>query len=236
GGGAAVQKAVAERWQKITGVPLCEGYGLTECSPTVTCNPLHITAYTGSIGLPMPSTDVAIRDEDGTEVPIGAPGELCVRGPQVMKEYWHKPEETALVLRQGLLHTGDVATMDEGGYVRIVDRIKDMIIVNGFKVYPRNVEDIIYGFAGVGECVVAGVPDPARGEVVKAWIYPKAGAHIEVEALRVYLKHELQPVEVPKQIEITDAPLPKTLVGKLSRKELVAREAAKIPVSTKAER
>ena len=192
-------------------------------------NPTKGSNVSGSIGLPMPQTIVEIVSlEDGASlVPLGEKGELCVRGPQVMKGYWNNPDETAKVLKNGRLHTGDVAVMDEAGYVRIVDRIKDMIIVNGFKVYPRNVEDIIYQFDGVAECIVAGVPDAQRGEMVKAWVYPKPGAAVDTAQLRTFLKTQLSPTEVPRVIDVWDKPLPKTLIGKLSRKDLVAQDFAK---------
>ena len=189
-------------------------------------NPTDGRNVTGAIGLPVPGTIVEIISlEDGvTPVPLGEKGELCVRGPQVMSGYWNNPDETAKTIRNGRLHTGDVAIMGADGFVRIVDRIKDMIIVNGFKVYPRNVEDLIYQFDGVAECIVAGVPDAQRGEIVKAWIYPRAAAHIDTEALRVFLKEQLSPIEVPRQIDVWDKPLPKTLIGKLSRKDILALE------------
>ncbi len=228
-GGAPLPPEVKKSFEELTGAVVVEGYGLSESSPVVCVNPTEGKNKPGSIGLPVPGTIVEIISlEDGvTPVPLGEKGELCVRGPQVMKEYWHKPEETAQVLKGGRLHTGDVATMDADGYVSIVDRIKDMIIVNGFKVYPRNVEDVVYQFDGVGECIVAGVPDAARGEIVKAWVYPKDGKTIDVDGLRAYLKAELAPIEVPKTIELRAEPLPKTLLGKPSRKDLLAQEAAK---------
>ncbi len=225
-GGAPLPPEVKKTFERLTGALVLEGYGLSETSPVVCVNPTAGENVYGSIGLPVCGTTVEIISlEDGvTPVALGEAGELCVRGPQVMRGYWNNDEETDKVLRCGLLHTGDVATMDERGYVRIVDRIKDMVIVNGFKVYPRNVEDAIYAYDGVAECIVAGVPDAARGEVVKAWIYPKAGVTIHVEGLRAYLKEALSHIEVPRSIEIWDKPLPKTLIGKPSRKDLVELE------------
>jgi long-chain acyl-CoA synthetase len=230
-GGAPLPPEVKKTFEKLTQSIVVEGYGLSETSPVVCVNPTEGPNKPGSIGLPVPRTIVEIISlEDGvTPVPLGEKGELCVRGPQVMKEYWRRPEETAIVMKGGRLHTGDVAVMDEAGYVSIVDRIKDMIIVNGFKVYPRNVEDIVYQYEDVAECIVAGVPDAARGEIVKAWVYPKDGATIDTEKLRAYLKKELSPVEVPKVIVVRDQPLPKTLIGKPSRKDMVALDAAEAP-------
>jgi long-chain acyl-CoA synthetase len=227
-GGAPLPPEVKKTFEKLTGAVVVEGYGLSESSPVVCVNPTEGPNKPGSIGLPVPGTIVEIIDlESGQPVPLGEKGELCVRGPQVMKEYWNKPDETAQVLKNGRLHTGDVAVIDADGYVSIVDRIKDMIIVNGFKVYPRNVEDLIYQFEGVGECIVAGVPDAARGEIVKAWVVAKPGASVDTDALRTYLKEHLSPVEVPKVIELRTEALPKTMIGKLSRKDIVAQDLAK---------
>ena len=222
GGGAAVQKAVAERWQQITGVPLCEGYGLTECSPTVTCNPLDIKGFNGSIGLPLPSTEISIRDENGVEVPPGAPGELCVRGPQVMKGYWNRPDETARVMTQdGFLRTGDVATIDERGFVRIVDRQKDMILVSGFNVYPNEVEQVVALHPLVMEAAAIGVPDEASGEAVKLYVVRKDPA-LTVEALIAHCRESLAAYKVPRLVEFLDE-LPKSNVGKVLRRELRER-------------
>ena len=222
GGGAAVQRAVAERWQQITGVPLCEGYGLTECSPTVTCNPLHLTAYTGSIGLPMPSTDVSIRDEEGWEVPLGAPGELCVRGPQVMQGYWNRPDETARVMTaDGYLRTGDVASIDAKGFIRIVDRKKDMILVSGFNVYPNEVEQVVAMHPQVLEAAAVGVPDGASGEAVKLYVVKKDPA-LTAGALIAHCRESLTGYKVPRLIEFLDE-LPKSNVGKVLRRELRER-------------
>ena len=222
GGGAAVQKAVAERWQQITGVPLCEGYGLTECSPTVTCNPLDIKGFNGSIGLPLPSTEISIRDENGVEVPPGAPGELCVRGPQVMKRYWNRPDETARVMTpDGFLRTGDVATIDERGFVRIVDRQKDMILVSGFNVYPNEVEQVVALHPLVMEAAAIGVPDEASGEAVKLYVVRKDPA-LTVEALIAHCRESLAAYKVPRLVEFLDE-LPKSNVGKVLRRELRER-------------
>jgi long-chain acyl-CoA synthetase len=222
GGGAAVQRAVAERWQRISGVPLCEGYGLTECSPTVTCNPLHLTAYNGSIGLPMPSTDVSIRDENGAEVPMGEAGELCVRGPQVMKGYWNRPDETARVMTaDGFLRTGDVATIDADGFLRIVDRKKDLILVSGFNVYPNEVEQVVAMHPQVLEAAAVGVPDEASGEAVKLYVVKKDPA-LTAEALVAHCRESLTAYKVPKLVEFLDE-LPKSNVGKVLRRELRER-------------
>jgi len=227
-GGAPLPPEVKKTLEHLTGSIVVEGYGLSETAPVVCVNPTEGANNPGSIGLPVPQTIVEIISlEDGiTPMPLGEKGELCVRGPQVMKGYWKRQDETDQVMKNGRLHTGDVATMDADGYVRIVDRIKDMIIVNGFKVYPRNVEDLIYQFAGIGECIVAGVPDASRGEIVKAWVTAKPGEKVDVDALRVWLKKELSPVEVPKVIDLRTQPLPKTMIGKLSRKDMVALDLA----------
>ncbi len=227
-GGAPLPPEIKRTFEDLTGAVVVEGYGLSETSPVVCVNPTAGDNVSGSIGLPVPRTIVEIISlEDGvTPVPLGEKGELCVRGPQVMKGYWNNPDETAKVLKNGRLHTGDVATMDAQGYVRIVDRIKDMIIVNGFKVYPRNVEDLIYQFGGVLECIVAGVPDAQRGEIVKTWIVPKPGVNFDADALKAFLKAELSPVEVPRAIVVRTEALPKTLIGKPSRKDMVAQDLA----------
>ncbi len=229
GGGAAVQRAVAERWQQITGTPLCEGYGLTECSPTVTCNPLHITAYNGSIGLPMPSTDVSIRDEGGAEVAPGEAGELCVRGPQVMKGYWNRPDETAKVMTpDGYLRTGDVATIDADGFLRIVDRKKDMILVSGFNVYPNEVEQVVAMHPHVLEVAAVGVPDEDSGEAVKLYVVKKDPA-LTAGALIAHCRESLTAYKVPKLVEFLDE-LPKSNVGKVLRRELRERGAGKVSI------
>ncbi len=224
GGGMAVQRAVAERWQKLTGIPLIEGYGLTETSPVVSANRLDSRTYTGSIGLPLPSTEVTLRDDSGHEVPPGESGELCVRGPQVMKGYWNRPDETAKVLdADGWLRTGDIARMDADGYLYIVDRKKDMILVSGFNVYPNEIEDVVARHPGVLEVAAIGVPDEHSGEVVKLFVVRKDPALTE-EALRQYCHDELTGYKRPRYIEFRDA-LPKSNVGKILRREL--RDAEK---------
>jgi long-chain acyl-CoA synthetase len=219
GGGMAVQKPVAERWQKLTGTPLIEAYGLTETSPAVCINPLNLGEYNGSIGLPVPSTEVSVQDEDGQLLPQGEVGELCVRGPQVMKGYWQNPEETAKVLSSdGWLKTGDVAQMDELGFFRIVDRLKDMILVSGFNVYPNEIESVIAGHEGVLEVGVIGQPDDACGEIVKAVIVRKDPA-LDAAAIIAYCRDHLTGYKIPRIVEFRDE-LPKTNVGKILRREL----------------
>ena len=219
GGGMAVQKPVAERWKSLTGVPLLEAYGLTETSPAVCINPLTLLEYNGSIGLPVPSTEVSVQDDQGNLLPQGESGEMCVRGPQVMKGYWHRPEETAKVLSaDGWLKTGDVAQMDELGFFRIVDRLKDMILISGFNVYPNEIETVIAGHEGVLEVGVIGVPDQTRGEIVKAVIVKKDPA-LDEAAIIEHCRESLTAYKVPKIIEFRDE-LPKTNVGKILRREL----------------
>ncbi len=219
GGGMAVQQAVAERWKRVTGVPLLEAYGLTETSPAVCINPMDLPAYNGSIGLPVPLTDVSIRTEDGEFLPIGEVGELCVRGPQVMRGYWEKPEETAFVLdEEGWFKTGDIAVMDESGFVRLVDRKKDMILVSGFNVFPNEVEGVIAACPGVLEVGVIGVPDEKSGEAVKA-VVVKSDASLTEQDVIDYCRKELTSYKVPRIVEFRDE-LPKTNVGKILRREL----------------
>jgi long-chain acyl-CoA synthetase len=219
GGGMAVQQPVAERWTKVTGSPLLEAYGLTETSPAVCINPLDLVDYNGSIGLPVPSTEVSIQDENGNLLPQGEAGELCVRGPQVMKGYWQREEETAKVLTDdGWLKTGDVAKMDEKGYFRIVDRLKDMILVSGFNVYPNEIESVIAELEGVLEVGVIGVPDGKRGEVVKAVIVRKDPALTEGDVI-AHCRKDLTAYKVPRIVEFRTE-LPKTNVGKILRREL----------------
>ena len=219
GGGMAVQRAVAERWVKATGVPLVEGYGLSETSPTLTCTPGDSTEFTGTIGLPVPSTEVSIRDDDGNEVPMGSPGEICARGPQVMAGYWQRPEETAQVMtKDGFFRTGDIGVMDEKGRFKIVDRKKDMVLVSGFNVYPNEVEDVIAMHPGVLECAVIGVPDAASGEAVKAFVVRRDPALTDTE-LSKFLAEQLTNYKRPKIIEFRDE-LPKTPVGKILRRAL----------------
>jgi long-chain acyl-CoA synthetase len=219
GGGMAVQQPVAERWQKLTGTPLLEAYGLTETSPAVCINPLNLPEYNGSIGLPVPSTEVSVQDSEGNLLAPGEAGELCVRGPQVMKGYWQRPEETAKVIsNDGWLKTGDVAEMDELGFFRIVDRLKDMILVSGFNVYPNEIEAVIAGHEGVLEVGVIGEPDARCGEVVKAVVVKKDPA-LDEASLIEHCSEYLTRYKVPKIIEFRDE-LPKTNVGKILRREL----------------
>lgn len=219
GGGMAVQEAVAKKWQKITGTPLLEAYGLTETSPAVTINPMTLKEYNGTIGLPVPSTDVSIRDEDGNELGFNEPGELWVKGPQVMAGYLGRPEETAKVLKDdGWLLTGDVAVITEEGYLKIVDRKKDMILVSGFNVYPNEIEDVVASHPGVLEVAAIGVPSESSGEQVKIFVVKK-DANLTQEDLLVFCKENLTGYKVPKLVEFRDE-LPKSNVGKILRREL----------------
>ena len=219
GGGMAVQKAVADRWQSLTGCPVAEGYGLSETSPVACCNTPWIKAYTGHIGLPVPGTDVVIRDEEGRDQPFGQPGEICIRGPQVMAGYWNRTEETAKVMTaDGYFKSGDIGYMDESGYVKIIDRKKDMILVSGFNVYPNEVEDVIAMLPGVLECAAVGVPDAHSGEVVKVFIVKKDPALTEEQVIE-HCKEQLTNYKRPKFIEFRTE-LPKTNVGKILRREL----------------
>src|ERR1043166_6638081 len=219
GGGMAVQKAVAESWRKTTGCFIAEGYGLSETSPTLTCNPANVEAFNGTIGIPVPSTWISIRDDDGNEVPLGQPGEICARGPQVMSGYWNRPDETAKVMTaDGYFRTGDIGGMAPDGYTRIVDRKKDMILVSGFNVYPNEIEDVIASHPGVLECAVIGVADDKSGEAVKAFVVKK-DPNITADDIIKFAATQLTAHKVPKQIEFrTD--LPKTNVGKILRREL----------------
>ena len=228
GGGMAVQRAVAERWKNLTGLPLIEGYGLTEASPVVSANPLDIKEYSGSIGLPMPSTDVSIRDDDNQELKVGEVGELCFKGPQVMRGYWNRPDETAKVLTSdGWLRTGDMGRIDARGYLYIVDRKKDMILVSGFNVYPNEVEDVIAMHPGVREVAAVGVPDEHSGEVVKLFVVKK-DPNLTEQALKDWAHQELTGYKRPKYIEFRDE-LPKSNVGKILRRELRDVELHKQP-------
>jgi long-chain acyl-CoA synthetase len=216
-GGMALQAAVAERWLRTVGVPLGEGYGLTETSPVVCFNPFG-AGHSGTIGIPIPDTDVRCVDDDFNEVPPGVPGELAVRGAQVMAGYWRRPDETAKVMRGDWLLTGDIATMDEDGYFRIVDRRKDMILVSGFNVFPNEVEDVLVKMVGVKEAAVVGVPDGAAGEAPKAFIV-KSDPALTTEAVRAYCRQHLTGYKVPKFVEFRED-LPKSNVGKILRKDL----------------
>jgi long-chain acyl-CoA synthetase len=219
GGGMATQRAVADAWLKTTGCALSEGYGLSETSPTLTCNPADTDSYSGSIGLPVPSTYLSIRDDDGNEVPLGQPGEICAKGPQVMAGYWNRPEETANVMTaDGYFRTGDIGVMTPDGYTKIVDRKKDMILVSGFNVYPNEIEEVIASHPGVLECAVIGVADARSGEAVKAFVVKK-DPNLTAEDIIKYCGTQLTNYKVPKQIEFrTD--LPKTNVGKILRRQL----------------
>lgn len=220
GGGMAVQSAVAELWLKKTGCPICEGYGLSETSPSVTCNPVTATAYSGTIGVPLPSTYVKLVDSDGRDVnELGQPGEVAVLGPQVMAGYWQRPDETAKVMTaDGYFLTGDIGTMDERGFVKIVDRKKDMVIVSGFNVYPNEVEDVVSNCPGVLECAVVGVPDEKSGEAIKLIVVKKDPALTE-QVIRDYCHANLTGYKRPRHI-VFRADLPKTPVGKILRREL----------------
>ena len=217
-GGMALQSAVADRWLKASGTPVYEGYGLTESSPVLTFNPIGPNAKKDTIGIPVPSTEIKCVDEDGKEVPLGTPGELIARGPQIMKGYWEKPEETAKSLRGGWLYTGDVATQDADGFFRIVDRKKDMILVSGFNVFPNEVEDAIAKNPKVLEVAVIGVPDAENGEAVKAFIVPKDPS-LTLEEVRSFCRGSLTGYKIPKFVEFRKE-LPKSPVGKILRKEL----------------
>ncbi|MCF7220320.1 long-chain fatty acid--CoA ligase [Marilutibacter chinensis] len=219
GGGMAVQRSVAERWKKVTGVTLIEAYGLTETSPAACINPMDLKDYNGSIGLPIPSTDACVKDEDGRILSVGEVGELCIKGPQVMKGYWQRPDETAKVIdADGWLHTGDMARMDEQGYFYIVDRKKDMILVSGFNVYPNEVEDVIALMPGVLEVAAVGVPDEKSGEVVKVVIVKKDPGLTE-EQVKAHAREHLTGYKHPRIVEFRKE-LPKTNVGKILRREL----------------
>lgn len=233
-GGAPLPVEVKRAFEKLTGCIVVEGYGLSETSPVTHCNPVDGENKAGSIGLPLPQTIVEILslEDRQTVLPQGEVGEVCIRGPQVMKGYWQQAEETAGVMDvlpdgNTRLHTGDVGYLDADGYTFIVDRIKDMIMAGGFKIYPRNVEEAIYLHPAVEECVVAGVPDAYRGQTVKAWIKLHAGHQLTVDELQAFLKDKLSPIEMPKRVEFRDS-LPKTLIGKLSRKLMLEEEAAKV--------
>jgi len=219
GGGMAVQKVVADQWQKITGVPIAEGYGLSETSPVACVNTPLIPSFTGTIGLPVPGTEVLILDDSGLEVPYGTPGEICIRGPQVMVGYWNMAEETKNVFTaDGFFKSGDIGVMNEEGYIKIVDRKKDMIVVSGFKVFPNELEEVISMMPGVLECAAIGVPNEETGESVKIFIVRSSPSLTEEDILN-YCKKEFTNYKRPKYIEFRDD-LPKTNVGKILRREL----------------
>lgn len=219
GGGMAVQRPVAEQWKAITGCSIAEGYGLSETAPTLTCNTATNSEFNGTIGIPVPSTWISIRDDDGNEVPLGQAGEICAKGPQVMSGYWNRPEETAKVMTaDGYFRTGDIGIMDEKGYTKIVDRKKDMILVSGFNVYPNEIEEVIASHPGVLECAVIGIADSKSGEAVKAFVVKK-DPNLTAEDVTKFCHGQLTGYKVPKHIEFrTD--LPKTNVGKILRRQL----------------
>ncbi len=225
GGGMAVQRTVAENWKQVTGCTLIEAYGLTETSPSATANPMDLKAYNGSIGLPMPSTEIKIIDDDDNEVEIGERGELCIKGPQVMRGYWNRPEATAESIVDGWLKTGDIAVVDEEGYVRIVDRKKDMILVSGFNVFPNEIEDVISSHPGILEIAAIGIPNEKSGEIVKVFIVKK-DPNLTEEDVRAYCKENLTGYKCPRKVEFRDD-LPKSNVGKILRKDLRAEEEQK---------
>ena len=219
GGGMAVQSAVAKLWLEKTGCPICEGYGLSETSPSATCNPVTSKEFSGTIGLPLPSTYIKILDDNGHEVPLGQAGEIAIKGPQVMAGYWQRPDETAKVMTaDGYFKSGDIGIMDERGYTKIVDRKKDMILVSGFNVYPNEIEDVVAGMPGVLEVAAVGVPDEKMGEAVKLVIVKKDPGLTE-DAVRQFCHDNLTGYKRPRVIEFRDE-LPKTPVGKVLRREL----------------
>ena len=226
-GGAPLPLDIRKKFQTITGCKLVEGYGLTECSPVACCNPLDGRPIKDkSIGLPLDGTHVSIRSLDDPRIvmPHNESGEICIKGPQVMKGYYNQPVETDAVLVDGWLRTGDIGTIDNDGYVFIVDRLKDLIICGGYNVYPNHIEDAVYKHPAVEECICAGVPDPYRGEAVKIWVKCKEGESVSKDDLKNFLTKYLSPVELPRHIEFRTDPLPKTLIGKLSRKDVLAQE------------
>lgn len=229
-GGMAMQRAVAERFQQVTGRPIVEGYGLTECSPIVTMNPVDLNdmaAFSGSIGLPAPSTVVRFRREDGTWAGIGEPGELCVRGPQVMRGYWQRPDETAKAIdADGWLGTGDIGVMDERGFIRLIDRKKDMILVSGFNVYPNEIEEVLVMHPGISEAAAIGIPDDVHGERIKVFVVRRDPA-LTVDDVLAHCRKNLTGYKMPKLVEFRDA-LPQTNVGKILRRALRDEELAKI--------
>ncbi|TDJ44458.1 MAG: long-chain-fatty-acid--CoA ligase [Gammaproteobacteria bacterium] len=219
-GGMAVMDDTAQKWFKVTGTEIIEGYGLSETSPVVTSNPVNIPGFSGSIGLPLPSTDISLRDENGKEVPVGEPGELCVSGPQVMSGYWNDDAATAAAMTpDGYLKTGDIATVDENGFFRIVDRKKDMIIVSGFNVYPNEVENVVTMHPEIVEAACIGVKNNAGREIVKVFVVLRAGSSVTVDEIRDYCRENLAAYKVPKLVEFRDT-LPKTAVGKILRRAL----------------
>lgn len=221
GGGMAIQESVARRWHEVTGQPILEGFGMTETSPCVSTSPvIDIPVFSGSIGVPLPSTECSIRDDNGQPVPLGEPGELCVRGPQVMKGYWNRPEATAEVMTSdGYLRTGDIAVMDDKGFMKIVDRKKDMILVSGFNVYPNEIENVLTMHDGILEAAAIGVPDEKSGEVVKVFVVPEPGVKLSKEDVIAHCRENLTGYKIPRHVEFRDD-LPKSNVGKILRKDL----------------
>lgn len=221
GGGASIQEAVARKWYDVTGQPILEGYGMTETSPVISTSPvIDIPVYTGSIGVPLPSTECSIRDEEGNELPLGEVGEICVKGPQVMREYWNRPEATAeAFFPDGFLRTGDIGVMDNKGFMKIVDRKKDMIIVSGFNVYPNEIENVLALHEDILESAVIGVPSERTGESVKAFVVTKPGASLTRQEIINFCRENMTGYKVPKLIEFRDD-LPKSPIGKILRKEL----------------
>jgi long-chain acyl-CoA synthetase len=219
GGGMAVQQATAEKWLKITGCPVVEGYGLSETSPVATSNRLDITEFSGTIGMPVPSTEIVIRDDAGHDLPFGTAGEICIRGPQVMAGYWNRPDETAQVMSgDGYFRSGDIGLMDERGFIRIVDRKKDMILVSGFNVYPTEIEQVVSLHPGVLECAAIGIPDARSGEAVKLFVVKKDNTLTEDE-VAAYCRENFTAYKRPRVVEFRDE-LPKSPVGKVLRREL----------------
>jgi long-chain acyl-CoA synthetase len=224
GGGMAVFEAVARRWKEVTGCTLLEAYGLTETSPAATINPPDLPDYNGSIGLPIPSTDIELRDDAGHAVPLGQPGEICIKGPQVMAGYWHRPDETQKVMTaDGYFMTGDIGVMDERGYIRIVDRKKDMILVSGFNVYPNEIESVVVQHPKVLECAAVGVADRKSGEAVRLYIV-KRDESLTADEVLAHCRANLTGYKVPRDVEFR-RDLPKSNVGKILRREL--RDEAK---------
>ena len=220
GGGTAIQEAISNKWCEVTGLHITEGYGLSETSPVVTFNVSGPEEFTATIGIPVPSTDVSLRDEDGNKVKQGEPGELCVKGPQVMQEYWRKPNETAAVTtNDGYFRTGDVALMDAEGRFKIVDRIKDMILVSGFNVYPNEIEAVVANLDGVLEAACIGIPDERTDEAVKLFVVKSPGKDISAEDVITFCRDNLTAYKVPKHIAFINE-LPKSAVGKILRREL----------------
>ena len=229
GGGAAVQQAVAERWRVLTGQTLIEAFGMTETSPAVAINPLDLVAYNGAVGLPLPDTEISLRDDEGREVALGEPGELCIRGPQVMREYWRRPDETRRAFTDdGYFRSGDMAVFDEQGYLRIVDRKKDMVLVSGFNVFPNEVEDVLAQHPGVLEAAVVGVKDASGNERVLAYVV-RRDETLDAATLRAHCRANLAAYKVPAQIEFR-AELPKSNIGKILRRALRDEAEAGSPI------